>query len=61
MPEIEEILSKVEELRVKLNKFAEDESKNFTDPEIVSVSRQLDVLLNTYHQLMMAKKDSFKK
>lgn len=60
MPEIEEILSKVEELREKLNKFSEDKSKNLTDPEIVSVSRKLDVLLNTYHELMMAKKKNFK-
>jgi recombinational DNA repair ATPase RecF len=60
MSEIEEILNKVEELRAKLNKFAEDTSRNFTDPEIVSVSRKLDALLNTYHKLMMDKNESLK-
>ena len=58
MSEIEEILNKVEELRAKLNKFAED--RNFTDPEIVSVSRKLDALLNTYHKLIMDKNESLK-
>ncbi len=55
MPEIGEILHEIEELRKKLNTLAEDKSKKITDLEIVSISRELDVLLNTYHKLIKAK------
>ena len=55
MPEIEEVLNKVEELRAKLNQLAEEKNVNLTDPEIVAVSSQLDVLLNTYHTLLKNK------
>jgi iron-sulfur cluster repair protein YtfE (RIC family) len=58
--EIEEILNRVEELRVKLNKLAEDKNGKFTDPKIVSISRELDFLLNTYHKAMMAKIENYK-
>ncbi len=55
MPEIEEILSKVEELREKLNKLAQNKNEKLTDPKIIAVSRELDILLNTYHKLMTNK------
>ena len=55
MLEVEAILNEVEELRKHLNKFAEDKSKTFTDPEIISISKELDILLNSYHNLMKAK------
>ncbi|MBP2659475.1 MAG: Sporulation stage 0, Spo0E-like regulatory phosphatase [Firmicutes bacterium] len=55
MPEIEEILNKVEELREKLNKLAQNKNEKLTDPKIIAVSRELDVLLNTYHKLMTNK------
>ena len=60
MPEIEEILNKVEELREKLNKLAQNENEKLTDPKIIAVSRELDVLLNTYHKLMTNKMIKFK-
>ncbi|EIW17253.1 MULTISPECIES: aspartyl-phosphate phosphatase Spo0E family protein [Pelosinus] len=55
MPEIEEILNKVEELREKLNKLAQNKNEKLTDPKIIAVSRELDILLNTYHKLMTNK------
>lgn len=55
MPEIGEILHKIEDLRKKLNTLAEEKSKKITDLKIVSISRELDVLLNTYHKLIQAK------
>jgi hypothetical protein len=61
MPEIEEILREIEELRENLNKLAESKSEKFTDPEIVSVSKELDVLLNTYYRLITNKIENFKK
>jgi iron-sulfur cluster repair protein YtfE (RIC family) len=60
MPEIEEILNKVEELREKLNKLAQNKNEKLTDPKIIAVSRELDVLLNTYHKLMMNKMIKFR-
>lgn len=60
MPEIEEILNKVEELREKLNKLAQNKNEKLTDPKIIAVSRELDVLLNTYHKLMTNKMIKFK-
>ncbi len=59
MPEIEEILREIEELRENLNKLAHVKNEKFTDPEIISVSRELDTLLNTYHKLMTAKIENF--
>lgn len=50
MTEAEVVLSKAEELREKLNKVSE--GKSFTDPQVVLVSKMLDVLLNEYHNLM---------
>ncbi|AJQ27274.1 aspartyl-phosphate phosphatase Spo0E family protein [Pelosinus fermentans] len=60
MPEIEEILNKVEELREKLNKLAQNKNEKLTDPKIIAVSRELDVLLNTYHKLMTNKMIKFR-
>lgn len=58
---MEEVLNKIEELRVKLNELAENKNVKLTDPEIISMSRELDVLLNTYHKLMTDKMDKFRK
>ncbi|MCC5467788.1 aspartyl-phosphate phosphatase Spo0E family protein [Pelosinus baikalensis] len=60
MPEIEEILNKVEELREKLNELAQNKNEKLTDPKIIAVSRELDVLLNTYHKLMTNKMIKFR-
>ena len=59
MPEIEEILREIEELRENLIKLAHIKNEKFTDPEIISVSKELDTLLNTYHKLMTAKIGNF--
>ncbi len=59
MSEIEDILDKIEELRDKLHKFAE--GKVFIDPEVVSMSQMLDVLLNEYCRLMKNKIERLKK
>lgn len=61
MPEVEEILKKVEELRDKLNKVAQEKNEKLTDPKIIAVSRELDSLLNTYHKLMTNKMKKLKK
>ncbi|SFL33032.1 aspartyl-phosphate phosphatase Spo0E family protein [Pelosinus propionicus] len=61
MPEVEEILKKVEELRDKLNKVAQEKNEKLTDPKIIAVSRELDSLLNTYHKLMTNKMIKLKK
>lgn len=50
MTEAEIVLSKAEELRQRLNKVSE--GKSFTDPQVVLVSKMLDVMLNEYHNLM---------
>ncbi len=60
MPEIEEILNKIEELREKLNRLAQNKNEKLTDPKIIAVSRELDVLLNTYHKLMTNKMIKFR-
>jgi len=60
MSNIELILNKVEDLRENLNKLAKDKNKKFSDPEIVSISKELDVLLNRYHKLMTAKMENLK-
>ena len=61
MPEVEEILNKIEELRIKLNTLAENKNAKLTDPEIISMSRELDILLNTYHRFMTDKIEKFRK
>lgn len=50
MTEAEAVLSKAEELRQRLIKISE--GKSFTDPQVVLVSKMLDVMLNEYHNLM---------
>ena len=54
MSDLEEVLKSIEELRNKLNKIAE--GRKLTDPEVVSASQMLDVLLNEYQKLMKDKK-----
>jgi stage 0 sporulation regulatory protein len=59
MSEIEDVLIKIEELRDKLNKIAE--GKILIDPEVVSTSQMLDVLLNEYYKLMKSRMKNLKK
>jgi stage 0 sporulation regulatory protein len=59
MSEIEDVLIKIEELRDKLNKIAE--GKRLIDPEVVSTSQMLDVLLNEYYKLMKSRMKNLKK
>jgi uncharacterized protein YfkK (UPF0435 family) len=55
MPELQEILKTIEEIRAKLNRIAE--GKSLTDPEVVSVSQLLDGLLNEYQRMIKDKLD----
>ncbi len=51
--ELEEILTKIQELRKKLQDVAMD--KDLTDTEVIAVSRMLDVVLNEYERLVREK------
>ena len=55
MPELQEILKTIEEIRTKLNRMAE--GKSLTDPEVVSVSQLLDGLLNEHQRMTKDKLD----
>ncbi|MDD2234517.1 MAG: aspartyl-phosphate phosphatase Spo0E family protein [Desulfitobacteriaceae bacterium] len=51
------LLKKIERLRKKLNKIGKN--GNLFDPEVVEVSRQLDILLNKYSELRRNQQLSF--
>lgn len=55
MPELQEILKTIEEIRTKLNRIAE--GKSLTDSEVVSVSQLLDGLLNEHQRMTKDKLD----
>lgn len=43
------LVNRIEELRSQLNKYSI--GKSLTDPEVVSMSQRLDLLLNEYYEL----------
>lgn len=49
MSELEELEKLIEQLRNKMHKVAEN--KAYTDPEVVKVSQELDILLVKYQKL----------
>ena len=53
MPELQEILKKIEELRANLNKMTD--RRKMTDPEVLYASQMLDTALNEYQRLMKDK------
>jgi hypothetical protein len=55
MPELVDLLKRIEELRKILNDLGSKKALN--DPEIVGASQMLDGLLNEYQKLLEKKKE----
>lgn len=51
MSELEELIKQIEELRLSMIKIKE--GKSFTDPEVITVSQMLDVVLDKYQDMLM--------
>ncbi|ODA41929.1 aspartyl-phosphate phosphatase Spo0E family protein [Desulfosporosinus sp. BG] len=54
MSELEELIKRIEELR--LNMIKKKEGRSYTDPEIVAASRELDVVLDKYQEMLMKRR-----
>ena len=53
MSEIEELINRIEELR--LNMIKAKEGRTYTDPEVVATSQELDDALDRYQEMLMRK------
>ncbi|WP_308892718.1 aspartyl-phosphate phosphatase Spo0E family protein [Candidatus Desulfosporosinus nitrosoreducens] len=55
--EIEELLKRIEELRLKMIRIKE--GKAFSDPEVLAASQDLDAVLDDYQEMLlnMSEKD----
>lgn len=53
MSEIEELIKRIEELR--LNMIKTKEERSYTDPEVVAASQELDAVLDKYQEIQMKK------
>ncbi len=53
MSEIEELINRIEELRLKMTKVKE--GRTYTDPEVVATSQELDDVLDKYQEMLMKK------
>lgn len=53
MNEIEKLINQIEEFRLKMIK-AKD-GRSFTDPEVVTASQMLDLVLDKYQEILMKK------
>ncbi|TGE39803.1 aspartyl-phosphate phosphatase Spo0E family protein [Desulfosporosinus fructosivorans] len=53
MSEIEELINRIEELR--LNMIQAKEGRNYTDPEVIATSQALDDVLDKYQEMIMKK------
>ncbi len=53
--EVKQIINEIEELRKNLNRLID--SKGTADPEVISMSRKVDSLLNEYYRLLKEKTD----
>jgi hypothetical protein len=51
MPELEELIRQIEELRLNMIKIKE--GKSYTDPEVVAASQELDAVLDKYQVILM--------
>ncbi len=51
MSELKELIDKIQDLRKYLHLLLE-EKENLLDPEIVSVSKMIDTLLNEYEKIL---------
>lgn len=52
MTELEQLINEIEELRAKMIKVKEVK-KVYSDPEVVAVSQELDILLNRYQEILL--------
>lgn len=57
MREVEAIVFEIEKLRKELNRMI-NEKRSFTDFEIIEMSRQLDIALNKYNELVRSSENS---
>ncbi|EGW39366.1 aspartyl-phosphate phosphatase Spo0E family protein [Desulfosporosinus sp. OT] len=55
MSEVEELIKRIEELRLNMIKIKE--GKSYTDPEVVAASRELDVVLDKYQGMLVKRTD----
>lgn len=51
MPEFEELLKQIEELRLSM--INAKEGRSYTDPEVIAASQELDAVLDKYHVMLM--------
>ena len=51
LSEIEELIKQIEELRSNMIKIIE--RKSFSDSEVITASKMLDAVLDTYHEMLM--------
>ena len=54
MSELEELIKKIEVLRSNMIRIKE--GKSYTDPEVITASQELDVVLDKYKEMMMKNK-----
>ena len=54
MSELEKLIMQIEELRPRMIKTKE--GRSYTDPEVITASQELDVVLNKYQEMMMKNK-----
>ncbi len=50
VPEIEELIKRIEELRLSMIKVKE--GRTYTDPEVVAASQELDAVLDKYQEIL---------
>jgi len=55
MSEIEELIKRIEELR--LNMIKAKEGRSYTDQEVVATSQELDAVLDKYQEMLMKKSE----
>lgn len=55
MDELHDIMEKMEKLRQELNEIATQ--KRIIDAEVITVSKQLDAIINQYQKLLRKKTD----
>ncbi|MBO8129525.1 MAG: aspartyl-phosphate phosphatase Spo0E family protein [Peptococcaceae bacterium] len=51
-----ELLQRIEYLRTMLNQLVTKRGYNFTHPEVLHVSKQLDLLINAYYRIPCTEK-----
>ena len=54
LSELEELIKQIEELRSNMIRIKE--GKSYTDPEVITASQELDVVLDKYQEMIMKNK-----